>query len=79
MSDKLTDHQQKVFDAFDVQDMDISIKLLYIRVYGKEDGLSSRGMQQKLAPTFAAINDKLEGKAIKPGLHKRTYRITKKD
>jgi hypothetical protein len=76
MMETLTDHQQKVRDAFDKKDTDIDIAVLYTRVYGDPGHLSARDMQMKLAPTFAAINDKLLRGRIVPGDVKRTYRFS---
>lgn len=76
---KLSAHQEKVVSAFDEKDKDIPIGRLFMRVYGHDEWQkrSVREMQQKLAPIFADINVKLEGKAvIEPGELKRTYRYS---
>lgn len=81
---KFTPHQQKVYDAFDSKDTDIDIAVLYTRVYGDPGHLKAREMQQKLAPSFARINDllwdirKKTYYRIEPGIAKRTYRLSKK-
>lgn len=74
----LSTHQEKTLKAFDPKETDIDIAVLYTRVYGDPGSMSVREMQQKLAPTFAAINEKLTGKRIEPGELKRTYRLAKK-
>ena len=73
----LSKHQQKTLDAFDPTETDIDIAVLYTRVYGDPGSMSVRKMQQKLAPTFKAINDKLKRRRIEPGEIKRTYRLAK--
>lgn len=76
----LTTHQYNVYKAFTKADTDIGIAVIYDRVY--DDPTSSdktaREMQQKLAPTFAAINKKMKGARIEPGKTKRTYRLNTK-
>lgn len=71
---KLSDFQNRVLKAFDAKNKDIDIAVLYVRVYGDPGHMSARAMQQKLAPTFSAINDKLKKGCIEPGEMKRTYR-----
>jgi len=71
---ELSQHQQKVLDAFDKNDTDIDIATLYTRVYGDPGHLSAREMQQKLGPTFKAINEKMDRPRLVPGEIKRTYR-----
>lgn len=81
---ELSQHQQDTLDAVSPADTDIDIAVIYTRVYGDPGVLSAREMQQKLAPTFKAVNDKLaENKEtkkcrIEPGDTKRTYRYTTK-
>lgn len=74
---KLSEHQQKAVDAFKPKGKDIDIVVLYTRVYGDPGQLTAREMQQKLAPTFSAINEKLTDSLIEPGALKRTYRFSK--
>lgn len=76
MNKKLSRHQESVLTAFDLADKDIDIAVLYTRVYGDPGHMTAREMQQKLAPTFSAINKKLDGSRIEPGEIKRTYRRT---
>lgn len=77
----LSSHQDKTFSAFDPIETDIDIAVLYTRVYGDPGSMSVRSMQQKLAPTFQAINNKMDeykGKwRIEPGELKRTYRLAR--
>lgn len=76
---KLSPHQKKVLAAFDTPGRDIGIVILYVRVYGAiPTGMQTRQMQQKLAPTFHAINVKLKTGKILPGQLKRTYRYSSK-
>lgn len=77
MTKKLSIHQQKAIGAFIPSNTDIDIAVLYTRVYGDPGVLSAREMQQKLAPTFAAVNEKLAKveSVIEPGEKKRTYRL----
>lgn len=76
---ELTEHQQKVLAAFDKKNEDISISLLFMRVYGhyewRKKGMTVRKMQQKLAPTFKVLNNKLENMEIVTGHLKNTYRL----
>ncbi len=74
----LSEHQSKVLKAFDAPNKDIDIAVLYMRVYGDPGDKTSRGMQQRLAPIFSAINTKLGTATIEPGEVKRTYRYNKK-
>lgn len=74
---KLSEHQQKVLAAFDKKNTDIDIAVVYTRVYGDPGHATVRDMQQKLAPTFSAINEKITG-VIEPGIVKRTYRYSSK-
>lgn len=75
----LSPHQKKVFDAFIDTDCDVLIITLYRRVYGKVKPLSSvRSLQQRMAPTFSAINDKIRPARIEPGYLKKTYRLNTK-
>lgn len=71
---ELSQHQNRVLKAFDAKNKDIDIAVLYTRVYGDPGHMSAREMQQKMAPTFSAINDKLKRGRIEPGDTKRTYR-----
>jgi hypothetical protein len=71
----LSDHQAKVLAAFEDQDRDFDIAVLYTRVYGDPGALTAREMQQKLAPIFSEINRKLCSGNIEPGEKKRTYRL----
>lgn len=74
----LSDFQEKVLSAFGKINRDVKIEELYNSVYGTGStpySRSVRSMQQKLGPTFAAINTKLKGARIAPGETKRTYRI----
>lgn len=73
---KLSAHQQKIVDALRPQNKDVSIVAIYAHVYGCQPGLDVRKMQQKLAPTFAAINKKLHRGQIVPGELKQTYRYS---
>lgn len=81
-----TVHQQRVLDAFSKKDTDVAIGKIYAHVYDLPlkhvcAGHTVREMQQKLAPTFKVINDKLY-KAngtyllIEPGNTKQTYRLS---
>lgn len=70
----LSDHQVNVLAAFEMNDKDYDIAVLYTRVYGDPGDMTARQMQQKLAPTFSAINDKMKKGRIEPGEKKRTYR-----
>lgn len=78
---KLTEHQQKVYDAFDKANTDIDIAVLYTRVYGDPGHKTVRDMQMRLGPNFAALNAKLfredqdHSEKIEPGDVKRTYRL----
>jgi len=75
----LTDLQYRVYEAFDKCDTDISIEILYQRVYGEDvHNLSTREKQMKLGPTFSVINRKLKGARIEPGKVKKTYRLNTK-
>lgn len=74
MKKKLSAHQELTLQAFDKKNTDIDIAVLYTRVYGDPGHLSAREMQQKLAPTFSAINEKLAKGKLEPGDTKRTYR-----
>jgi hypothetical protein len=82
MKKELSAHQQKVLAAFTRKDTDIDIVVLYMRVYDFPKHYPSvREMQQKLAPTFKQINDKLYADKgayllIEPGNIKRTYRLS---
>lgn len=71
---ELSSHQDKVFAAFHRFNTDIDIAVLYTRIYGDAGQMTARDMQQKLAPTFKAINCKISG-VIEPGETKRTYRL----
>lgn len=71
----LTAHQASVLNAFGENDKDYDIAVLYTRVYGDPGHMTAREMQQKLAPTFSAINEKLNKGRIEPGDTKRTYRL----
>lgn len=77
---KLTEHQQRVREAFDREETDIDVAVIYTRVYGDAGHLNVRQMQMKLAPSFAALNNKLKeaGSKLKVqvGVVKRTYRLT---
>lgn len=76
---KLSEYEDKVLKAFDKRNTDIDIVVIYTRVYGDPGHLTSRECQQKLAPMFARINEKLAGKGyVEPGEKKRTYRYTNK-
>lgn len=76
MKKELSPHQTKVLDAFTPNDTDIYIHTLYNRVYGiNNENRTVRYCQQKLAPTFLAINKKLEVGRIVPGKLKQTYRL----
>lgn len=75
MSERLTEHQKKVLATFDKKNTDIDIAVLYTRIYGDPGHISAREMQQKLAPTFKVINEKLAKGSIEPGDTKRTYRF----
>ena len=76
---ELSDHQKRVLAAFEEKDKDIPISRIYLLVYGHEEwqkkGTTVRVMQQKLAPTFKEINNKLLSAKIGPGEVKRTYRL----
>lgn len=80
----LTKHQKRVMAKFHKPNTDVSILEIYLHVYeGRASSRvrSSRGMQMRLAPTFAAINAKLFdpdkdfSPKIIPGKLKRTYRL----
>lgn len=76
----LSDHQQRVLDAFKVKDKDVEIRTVFKLVYGFELR-TTRAMQQKLGPTFKEINKKLFKEKgtyllIEPGNTKRTYRLS---
>lgn len=79
MMHELTEHQQKVLAAFDKREEDIAISIIFMRVYGHGEwqkvGQTVRAMQQKLAPTFRVLNNKLENMEIVPGYYKNTYRL----
>lgn len=77
---KLSDHQRKTLDALHPINTDIDVAVVYTRVYGDPGSQSARTMQQKLAPTFSAINEKLVSRKVKiePGETKRTYRFSTK-
>ena len=81
----LSEHQTKVLAAFEEKDKDIPISRIYLLVYGHDDwqrnGNTVRKMQQRLAPTFKHINDKLYKEkgtyhVIELGNVKRTYRLS---
>lgn len=80
----LSDHQQRVLDAFVKKDTDIPIGNIYMKVYGHAEWSKAgtvRRMQQKLGPTFKEINKKLFKEKgtyllIEPGNTKRTYRLS---
>lgn len=76
----LSDHQQRVLDAFKVKDKDVAIGFIFKAVYGHELK-TVRPMQQRLGPTFKEINKKLRKAkgtyyVIEPGNTKRTYRLS---
>lgn len=73
---KLSPHQNKVLSAFDKKNTDIDIVVLYTRIYGDPGHLTARECQQKLAPLFSALNQKIGKGIIEPGELKRTYRYT---
>lgn len=79
MSKKLSVHQARVYFSFSRKNKDTDIEEIYAKVYGISElnrkGTTIRIMQQKLAPTFAAINKKIAPHSIVPGLLKRTYRL----
>lgn len=79
---KLSNHQETVLAAFDKKNADISISLLFMRVYGHDEwqrkGNTNRTMQQKLAPTFKEINNKIKHGRIEVGFTKGTYRLNTK-
>lgn len=76
LTSTFSEHQVRVFDAFHIKDTDINIAVLYYRVYGDPGRLTIRDMQQKLAPTFDAMNKKwFNGWKIVPGETKQTYRL----
>lgn len=75
----LSKHQEKVVSAFDKKDEDITISLIYMRVYGHAEWQragTKRNMQQKLAPAFRDINEKITPARIIPGFLKGTYRYS---
>lgn len=81
LSKGLSAHQQKLFDAFTKKNLDIDIDILFGRLYKLDVALSPRQMQQRLAPTIKAINEKLRTAKgtyllIEPGNLKRTYRLS---
>jgi len=77
--DKLTEHQEEVLNAVLPLDTDKPIRDIYMTVYGDpSDNMSVRNMQQKLAPTFKAINEKISNVKIIPGKLKQTYRVIRK-
>ncbi len=77
---KLSEHQNATLKAICPVNTDIDVAVIFTRVYGDPGSMSARAMQQKLAPTFSAINDKLavDGCFIEPGETKRTYRFSTK-
>jgi hypothetical protein len=78
---KLSQHQEKVLIAFRHKNSDVPISAIFLLVYGEKEWKATRTvrkMQQKLAPTIAAINDKIAPQRIKPGGHKQTYRLSTK-
>lgn len=72
---KLSEHQERVRSAMFPQNKDVPIDDIFRAVYGVAAArkVTIREMQQKLAPTFAAINKKLHKAKIEPGLIKQTY------
>jgi len=80
---ELSVHQTRVVKAFKAKNTDIPIAVIYLAVYGNAAhnrlGNTPRKMQQKLAPTFAAINVKIgPDERIEPGEVKQTYRYSTK-
>lgn len=77
--EELTDMQTTVLAAFDKREEDISISILYMRVYGlhewRKTGTTTRAMQQRLGPHFKKLNAKIQGMEIVPGYFKNTYRL----
>ena len=76
---KLSQHQEKVLSAFRRQNYDVPISAIFLIVYGDKEWKATRtirDMQQKLAPTIAAINEKIKPHSIKPGEFKQTYRYS---
>lgn len=76
MTNQLTEHQQKVLKAFTKKNHDIDLMVIYHRVYGDPGVLTARECQQKLAPSFSAVNAKIAPSVIEPGEIKRTYRLS---
>lgn len=76
MTQELSPLQDRLYAVFEAhKDEDISISDLYEVAYGTDATLSVRDKQQRLAPIFARINEKLTGQRIEPGQLKRTYRL----
>lgn len=79
---KLSTMQQRVYDAFARRgyDIDIGIVTLFALAYPGQTlaGWKPRDMQQRLAPLFWRINEKLSAGRIEPGKLKQTYRLTRK-
>lgn len=74
----LSKHQADVLVAFEQDNTDYDIAVIYTRVYGDPGEMTARDMQQKLAPIFSTINKKMAHGFIEPGIVKRTYRFTSK-
>lgn len=70
--------QSTIVKAFEISDTDYDVAVIYMSAYGYPGSLTAREMQQKLAPNFKKINDKLIKCRIEPGAAKRTYRLNTK-
>lgn len=82
MSNNLSKFQKRAYDSVCLHgfDVDIPIVRLWVAVHGQNppSHYSNRDMQQKLAPLFRRINEKLAAVKIVPGELKQTYRIVKR-
>lgn len=78
----LSKFQKHVFDCICLYgyDTDVPISRLWVSVYGQNppSHFTNRNMQQKLAPLFRRVNEKLSASKIVPGELKQTYRIVKR-
>lgn len=75
MSSNLSPHQQTVYDLLDRANGDVSIRALYVALYGCPGGRTVREMQQRLGPLLRRLNSKLSDRHISPGHLKQTYRM----
>jgi hypothetical protein len=69
---------QKLFESFPTRDQDVAIWTLYSALFPAHPTIQPVLQQQKLGPSITRLNRRLRGEriAVRPGVARRTYRLT---